>query len=104
MAIALKTEANELQNAGAAIIQIDEPFLSTGVADLNTAKKALKIITEDLNVPVSMHVCGDIGKILSDLLKFPVQIIDCEFAGIPSNIDSLEQEYQWFQKNRFWLH
>ena len=57
------------KNAGAAIIQIDEPFLSTGVADLKTAKKALKIITDDLNIPVSMHVCGDIGKILNDILK-----------------------------------
>ena len=101
MGIALKTEANELQNAGATIIQIDEPFLSTGVADLNTAKKALKIVTEDLKVPVSMHVCGDIGKILNDLLKFPVQIIDCEFAGIPSNINSLEQEYDGSKKIGF---
>ena len=72
----------ELQEAGAAIIQIDEPFLSTGIADLKTAKTAIKIITENLNIPVSMHVCGDIGEILKDILKFPVQIIDCEFAGI----------------------
>ena len=50
----------------------------------------MKIITEDLNIPVSMHVCGEIGKILNDLLKFPVQIIDCEFAGNLSNMSSLE--------------
>ena len=87
-----------------AMIQIDEPFLSTGVANLGTAKKALKIVTEDLEVPVSMHVCGDVGEVLRDILKFPVQIIDCEFAGIPSNIDSLEDEYPWIQKNRVWMH
>ena len=91
MAIALKKEAYELQEAGAAIIQIDEPYLSTGIADLKTAKTAIKIITDNLNIPVSMHVCGDIGDILKDILKFSVQIIDCEFAGIPNNIQALEQ-------------
>ena len=90
MAIALKKEAYELQEAGAAVIQIDEPYLSTGVADIKTAKNALKMITDSLDVPVSLHVCGDVGDVLKDILKFSVQIIDCEFAGIPNNIQSLE--------------
>ncbi len=101
MAIALKKEAYDLQKAGAAMIQIDEPFLSTGVADLGTARNALKIVTDNLKVPVSMHVCGDVGEIFKDLLKFPVQIIDCEFSGIPSNINSLEQEYNGSKKIGF---
>ncbi len=90
MALALKKEAHELQKAGADIIQIDEPFLSTGVVDMSAAKKAVKTITEELKVPVSMHVCGDVGDVLSELLKFKVQILDCEFAGVPSNIQALE--------------
>ena len=101
MALALKKEAQDLQNAGACMIQIDEPFLSTGVADINTAKKAVKTITDNIEIPVSMHVCGDVGHVLSKILKFPVQIIDCEFAGIPSNIDSLEREYQGSKKIGF---
>ncbi|MDD3985267.1 MAG: methionine synthase [Methanobacterium sp.] len=101
MAAVLKKEANELQNAGAAMIQIDEPFLSTNIVNINTAKKALKIIIEDLNIPISIHVCGEIGEILNDLLKFPVQIIDCEFAGNPSNISSFEQEYNSSKKIGF---
>jgi 5-methyltetrahydropteroyltriglutamate--homocysteine methyltransferase len=101
MAMALKKEALALQEAGAAIIQIDEPFLSTGIADLKIAKKAIKIITENLNIPVSMHVCGDIGEVLNDILKFSVQIIDCEFAGIPKNILSLEEEYTGSKKIGF---
>lgn len=101
LAMALKKEAIALQEAGAAIIQIDEPFLSTGIADLKIAKKAIKIITENLNIPVSMHVCGDIGEVLNDILKFPVQIIDCEFAGIPKNIVSLEDEYKGSKKIGF---
>jgi 5-methyltetrahydropteroyltriglutamate--homocysteine methyltransferase len=101
MAMALKKEAIELQEAGAAVIQIDEPFLSTGVADLDTARNAVKIITDKISVPVSMHVCGDVGDVFKDLLKFPVEIIDCEFAGIPSNIHSLEQEYNGSKKIGF---
>jgi len=101
MAIALKKEAINLQKAGAAVIQIDEPFLSTGVADLKIARNALKIITDKIRVPVSMHVCGDVGDIFKDLLKFPVGIIDCEFAGIPSNIHSLELNYDGSKKIGF---
>jgi 5-methyltetrahydropteroyltriglutamate--homocysteine methyltransferase len=101
MAMALKKEAYSLQEAGAAIIQIDEPFLSTGVADLKTAKTAIKIITDNLSIPVSMHVCGDVGDIFKDILKFSVQIIDCEFAGLPNNIQVLEQEYDGSKKIGF---
>lgn len=101
MAIALKKEVNELEKAGASMVQIDEPFLSTGVADIKTAKAAIKILTEDLEVPVSMHVCGDVGEILGDILKFPVQIIDCEFAGVPANIDSLDVNYRGSKKIGF---
>ena len=48
-----------------------------------------------------MHVCGDVGDVLKDILKFSVQIIDCEFAGIPNNILSLEQEYNGSKKIGF---
>ena len=98
MAMALKKEAVNLQEAGAAVIQIDEPFLSTGVADLKIARNALKIITDKLRVPVAMHVCGDVGDIFKDLLKFPVEIIDCEFAGIKSNVHTLELNYDGSKK------
>ena len=33
-----------------------------------------------------MHVCGDISDVFEELLTFPVDIVDCEFAGIPGNI------------------
>lgn len=90
VAYALKKEAEYLQGAGAAMIQIDEPFLSTGMADLNTALNAIKIVIKDLRVPLAMHVCGDVTNIFSKILKFPVDIIDCEFAGIDKNITVLE--------------
>ena len=91
LAHALKKEAEFLEKAGAIYIQIDEPFLSTGLPDIKTAKKAVEIITKDLKVPTAMHVCGNISDVFEELLTFPVDIIDCEFAGIPGNIHVIEE-------------
>jgi 5-methyltetrahydropteroyltriglutamate--homocysteine methyltransferase len=92
LAGALKKEVRHLQDAGASVIQIDEPFLSTGTANMATAKKAVAIMAKDLEVPLSMHVCGNVADVLGDLLRFEVDIVDCEFAGIPANLDALEKQ------------
>jgi 5-methyltetrahydropteroyltriglutamate--homocysteine methyltransferase len=86
----MKKEALDLQNAGAAYIQVDEPFLSTGMADLKTAHQAMEIISQELEIPLSMHVCGDLSNVFSEILKFPVDILDFEFAGNHTNISLLE--------------
>lgn len=90
LAYTLKREVDYLEDAGAMMIQIDEPFLSTGIVDIKTAKKSMDILTKNLSAPVSLHVCGNIVEVFPELLKFKVDIIDCEFAGIPQNIDVLE--------------
>ncbi len=90
MAHALNKEAKYLEGAGASIIQIDEPYLSTGMADISKALEAIKITIKGLKVPLAMHVCGDVTQILGKLMKFPVDIIDCEFAGIKRNLEVLE--------------
>lgn len=90
MAHALNREAKYLEEAGAALIQFDEPFLSTGMADMKTAYQAIKIAQKGLKVPRVMHVCGDVEQVFSQLLKFPVDIIDCEFAGIRKNLEVLQ--------------
>ncbi|AUB59309.1 MAG: methionine synthase [Methanobacterium sp.] len=90
LAQALKREAKYLENAGVAMIQFDEPFLSTGMANIKTAYRAIKIVQDGLKVPLSMHVCGDVSHVLGELLKFPVDIIDCEFAGIGKNLEILQ--------------
>ncbi len=92
MANALKKESKTLEEAGAKYIQLDEPFLSTGMVNLNTAKKAINIISKDIKIPVAMHVCGDISNVLDQLLKFNVDILDLEFAGIETNLNILENQ------------
>lgn len=90
LAYALKKEAKFLEDSGALVVQIDEPFISTGMVNISVAKKAVSIIADGLSVPVSLHVCGDVASIFDDLLKFDVDIVDCEFAGIDPNINALE--------------
>lgn len=98
MAQALKKEAKFLEAAGASVIQLDEPFISTGLVNVGTAQKAVEIIAKDIKIPVAMHVCGDIAQVFSRLLKFKVDIVDCEFAGIPHNIDVLETQSSFNNK------
>lgn len=90
MAWALKKEAEYLQDAGAAVIQIDEPFLSTGIANIKLARRAVEIISKNLSVPLAMHVCGNISEVWEELLRFKVDILDCEFAGQPKNLQVLD--------------
>lgn len=92
MAHALKKEAQYLEDAGASLIQLDEPFISTGLVNVAMARKAIEIIAKDIKVPVAMHVCGDVEQVFDKILKFKVDIIDCEFAGISNNINVIESQ------------
>jgi len=89
MAYVLCDECISLEKAGAKMIQIDEPYISTGLIDMNTAKKAIDIIADELTIPVAIHSCGDIKSVFKDIIGFNVDIIDCEFAGHLSNLDVL---------------
>ena len=72
-------------------IQIDEPFLSTGMVDMKVAKEAIGIIKDGLEVPLAMHVCGILSDAFSDISKFNVDILDFEFAGNDVNLGVLER-------------
>ena len=72
-------------------IQIDEPFLSTGMVEMKTAREAICILKDGLDVPLAMHVCGILSDCFSDIAKFNVDILDFEFAGNNVNLDVLEK-------------
>ena len=71
-------------------IQIDEPFLSTGMVDMKTAREAIDILHDGLDVPLAMHVCGILKDAFKDISKFNVDILDFEFAGNTVNLGVLE--------------
>lgn len=91
LATALVPEARALETAGITLLQIDEPILSTGIADLAIAKDAINRITGSVRVPVCMHVCGNLANVLDEILKFNVQVFDFEFSKNPDNLDLMSR-------------
>ena len=88
---ALRREVESAEKAGAKYVQIDEPFLSTGMVDLKVAKEAIGILTDGIEMPMGMHVCGNLDGCFKEIAKFPIDILDCEFAGNNVNIGILEE-------------
>jgi 5-methyltetrahydropteroyltriglutamate--homocysteine methyltransferase len=91
LAAALIPEAKALEAAGITLLQIDEPMFSTGMSDLEIGKKAIGFITAALHVPTCLHVCGNLGNVIDEILKFNVNVLDFEFANNPANIDLLSR-------------
>jgi len=91
LAAALVPEAKALEAAGITLLQIDEPMFSTGMADLDVGKQAIGLITSALRIPTCMHVCGNLGNVLDEILKFNVNVLDFEFANNPANLDLLSR-------------
>jgi 5-methyltetrahydropteroyltriglutamate--homocysteine methyltransferase len=87
IAQALATEARALEDAGVTLIQIDEPILSTGAADLHAAQQAVQTITSVVRIPTCLHVCGDLAAVIDDILRIRVNILDFEFANNPANAE-----------------
>ncbi|MDR1721458.1 MAG: methionine synthase [Methanobrevibacter sp.] len=103
MAETLKFHGIALEKAGAKVIQIDEPFISTGLVDLKTAKKSIEIISKEVNIPVALHCCGDISNVLESLVYFDVDILDFEFAGHKQNLKVLEKYRDEFNGKKLGL-
>jgi len=88
IAYAQAAEARALAQAGADIIQIDEPFFSVD-ADLEAGIKAVNIVTKNIETP-AMHVCGDIRPIFKKLLEANVAILDHEFSR-SKNLEAMDK-------------
>jgi 5-methyltetrahydropteroyltriglutamate--homocysteine methyltransferase len=91
LAAALVPEVKALEAAGITLLQIDEPIFSTGMADLAIGKQAIEIITTALRIPTCIHVCGNLGNVLDEILKFNVNVLDFEFSNNPANLDLLSR-------------
>ncbi|MDH7593443.1 MAG: methionine synthase [Methanomicrobiales archaeon] len=89
LARALVPEARSLEAAGVRILQIDEPIMSTGMADLEIGRKAIEIITSNLAVHTCLHVCGELIDVIDGILEMPVSILDFEFAASQENHHAL---------------
>jgi len=77
-------EIEELVDAGARYIQIDEPALATTPDDHAIVGEALERIVADIpdDVRIGLHVCyGDYSRIYPEMLEFPVDEFDLELAN-----------------------
>jgi 5-methyltetrahydropteroyltriglutamate--homocysteine methyltransferase len=79
-AYALKQEAIKLQKY-VDLISVDEPFFSIELPKYG--KELISIITQNLNCPTRLHVCGDVSNIIPELLEMPVDILSHEFKASP---------------------
>ncbi|MFO8143779.1 MAG: hypothetical protein R6T78_03785 [Dehalococcoidales bacterium] len=78
---ALLDIALDLQRNGVEWIQIDEPFLSVG-APMDIAREAVEIVARGLNVPVALHVCGNVNLIFRDMLEWEgIRMLSHAFMG-----------------------
>ena len=81
LAHSLKKEVDAIERKVKPVyIQVDEPFLSTGMVNMKVAREAIEILHEDLSIPLAMHVCGTLEGAYKDIAKFDVDILDFEFA------------------------
>jgi len=76
---ALKKEAKILAEF-CDVIQVDEPYFSVEYPE--NGKEIIEEIT-DVKTTTALHVCGDIGAIVEDLIEIEIDILDHEFAANP---------------------
>ncbi len=93
-AAALRNEAELLQKH-VDLISIDEPFFSNELPEY--AKDLIGIITNGLSCPTRLHVCGDVSRIIPQLVEIPVDILSHEFKTSPNLLD-LFREYSCAKK------
>ena len=86
----LHEEARDLEAAGAAIIQVDEPALATRSDELPLVVKAVGIVTKGLQAKTILHTCyGNYEDIYSYFNRLPVDQLDLEMSN--SSLDLLDR-------------
>lgn len=85
---ALKNEIQILQKY-VDMISIDEPFFSMGIPEYG--KELIQILTNNITCPTRLHVCGDVSKVIPELLDMPVNTLSHEFKASPKLFDVFKQ-------------
>ncbi|MBI4469128.1 MAG: methionine synthase [Acidobacteria bacterium] len=89
LARGIRVEVEALIEAGAKIIQIDEPAVSVRPEELPIAIEAMHMVTDGLPAYFITHICyGAFENIYPGMLETPVENFDLEMSN--SNLDLLE--------------
>jgi 5-methyltetrahydropteroyltriglutamate--homocysteine methyltransferase len=87
-AAALRNEAALLQKQ-VDLISIDEPFFSNELPEY--AKDLIGTITNGLSCQTRLHVCGDVSRIVPQLVELPIDILSHEFKASPQLLESFRE-------------
>ena len=95
LARALHEEVKALSDAGAKIIQIDEPAISARSEELQEfAIEAMKIVTEGVDAYFISHICyGAFEFIYPGMLQLPVDNFDLEMSNSELDLVELFRKY-----------
>lgn len=82
LAAVIRKEVEALIEAGAKIIQIDEPALSVRPEELDFAREAMHMVTDNIPAYFVTHICyGAFEFIYPQMLSFPVDNFDLEMSN-----------------------
>ena len=82
LATAIRKEVGTLVEAGAKVIQIDEPALSVRPEELPFAIEAMQMVTDGIPAYFITHICyGAFEFIYPRMLRFPVDNFDLEMSN-----------------------
>ena len=106
LARALSAEAGRLAQAGAQMLQIDEPFLAGYPEDIELAVEAINIVTKGAAVSWTLHVCygnrharplwaGHYDFLFPAIKDAQVDRLALEFARTGDEDLQLLEQYQW---------
>jgi 5-methyltetrahydropteroyltriglutamate--homocysteine methyltransferase len=89
-------EVAALEAAGCAIIQIDEPAISTRPEELDLAIEAMAVVTAGVRAKTVSHICyGDFDSIFPGLLDLPVTQLDLEAANRDFELLDVLRRWGW---------
>jgi 5-methyltetrahydropteroyltriglutamate--homocysteine methyltransferase len=71
------------------MISIDEPFFSNHLPEYGM--ELVSILTEQVSVPIRLHVCGDVSSIVDQLVDYPVDMLSHEFKASPQLFEVFKQ-------------
>ncbi len=96
IAVELRREVEALVQAGARIIQIDEPAISTRLEELDFARQALNLVIDGIEAYFICHICyGNFTPVYQHMLALGVDNLDLETS---QRISALEE---FIRDNRF---
>jgi len=95
LARALHEEVKALADAGAKIIQVDEPAISTRPEELREfAIEAMEIVTKGIDAYFISHICyGAFEFIYPEMLELPVDNFDLEMSNSELDLVELFRKY-----------